>query len=571
MRGLLLAAYTCSVFCDELEGFCGDGVCRSPEFIESCPEDCGELLRNTRLIARDRLDPFFWRVVEGKRLVYGNSSEPNSITKIPDRTVLTQSGLSIIPSQIYQLSVDSMTPECLEVFVHTATEVLGSGPSSTFRAPENMADTFVTIRSICEAAFHAISVKPIPIADNKAFKYGAIHDSILGKPMAGVPPVECKQLCLQNSLCLAWEYCPGSEAEGCGGCYLLGRRPEVEAVEIKVGWSAAIERSVPLTSNQSPEMCRKFLLDQSSHEERFYEEKLQKYNDCGTILRSHSSFVPKQVFVGGAHYPTMLVANHRTPEPRYRTSPSDDSPIIPHFFAVPFHDTNIGNVIKSAGAMNIIQSYEMQSLVKPGDVYIDVGANLGSYVIPLAEQVGPSGMVIAFEPFRWLYQLMNANVALNGLMNVWSFQIALSDTPSRQSLLQPNLRFYSSPGGVRVADQLGGMSDEIQKQMYDHEWGLEAVDAWPLDDIIFADDFFTGKNKAPKVSLIKIDVEGMESHVIRGARRVIETFKPVVWSENVDFFEKGDTTFIKLMESMNYVCVKADNAPNDLICKDSRV
>merc|ERR1719253_737231 len=61
----------------------------------------------------------------------------------------------------------------------------------------------------------------------------------------------------------------------------------------------------------------------------------------------------------------------------------------PHHFVLPFFDVNIGNIIKLQGSMNHYQSYEMQSLLRPGDTVVDVGGNLGCYTIPLAEAVGP--------------------------------------------------------------------------------------------------------------------------------------------------------------------------------------
>ena len=70
------------------------------------------------------------------------------------------------------------------------------------------------------------------------------------------------------------------------------------------------------------------------------------------------------------------------------------------------------------------------------------------------------------------------------------------------------------------------------------------------------------------IRLIKIDVEGMESQVIIGAQRVIMHFKPIIWTENVDYFDKGDTSFLAIMDQLNYACGKAQNAPNDLICTD---
>jgi FkbM family methyltransferase len=312
------------------------------------------------------------------------------------------------------------------------------------------------------------------------------------------------------------------------------------------------------------EECRLYLLSQSAHEKDFYDTasgKLQRYVHCANVVRGDRT-VPKQIFMGGVHIPTILVANHRNPDPRLNGGTS----ILPHFYILPFYDTNIGNIMKHTSAMNIVQSYEMQSILRPGEVFVDVGANLGSYTLALAEHVGPNGIVIAFEPFRWLFQILNANIAANGLMNCWTYQIGLGEIASRESLLQPNLRFFSSPGGVRVESQLKNMSLETQKQMYDHEWGLESVDIWRLDDIVFEGSMFRSA-RAPQVDLIKIDVEGMEVPVIKGALKTLDQLKPVVWVESVGYFESGDLTLVNLLDSAGYVCWKSLSAGNDLICE----
>merc|ERR1719389_1478536 len=59
-----------------------------------------------------------------------------------------------------------------------------------------------------------------------------------------------------------------------------------------------------------------------------------------------------------------------------------------HAFVLPFYDTNIAHGIMQMGTMNPMQNYEMQAVLRPGDVVVDVGANLGSYTVPFAERVG---------------------------------------------------------------------------------------------------------------------------------------------------------------------------------------
>ena len=295
------------------------------------------------------------------------------------------------------------------------------------------------------------------------------------------------------------------------------------------------------------------MLRQSSHDHDFYNtSKVQKYIDCGNVMK-HDRLVPKQVFLTGRHIPILIVANHRTPDPRLNPTSGMSS-----FLALPFYDTNIGNIMKQTTAMNIVQSYEMQSTLLTGDVFIDIGANLGSYTVPIASHVGPLGTVIAFEPFRWLYQLLNANVAMNGLMNVWAYQVALSDVPQRLELLQPNLRNFASPGATRFNQT----TDVLGQQTYDQEWGTETVDAWRLDDVVFGD-----RGRKNGADLIKIDVEGMELAVMIGAVRTLTEFRPIVWVENVDWFERGDRAFLNWMESVGYVCWKSLSAGNDLVCE----
>eukprot|EP00435_Cladocopium_sp_Y103_P047675 s673_g14.t1 len=126
--------------------------------------------------------------------------------------------------------------------------------------------------------------------------------------------------------------------------------------------------------------------------------------NCGLIC--HAPEVSKDVFVGGQHHPTIVrlhshstaserqretslerfprsevVVNHR--EPHMQMPPSQQPPgpkrRISDVPLQPFQDI-------WCGSMNHLQSYQMQMLLRPGDVAIDVGANLGCYTVALAEE-----------------------------------------------------------------------------------------------------------------------------------------------------------------------------------------
>merc|ERR1719454_840363 len=165
------------------------------------------------------------------------------------------------------------------------------------------------------------------------------------------------------------------------------------------------------------------------------------------------------------------------------------------------------------GTMNLIQNYEMQALLRPGDVVIDAGANLGAYTVPFAERVGRRGKVLAFEPFRWLHQLTTANVALNGLSNVWTYNVALGEKKQRYLSRPPQLRFFSSPGGVKVnyaeEGNVGAQERDTNMnlllQMYDVEAEPEETLMVSLDELLITRGTDLQVPPIDNIRLIKID------------------------------------------------------------------
>jgi len=401
----------------------------------------------------------------------------------------------------------------------------------------------------------------------------------------------------------------------------LRNHPELIAVD---QWHAGVieERSlaknltvgqqVPLPSNVTMpttlEGCQEFLLSANGGQPDSNLD-LSIYNQCGEMLRQTEA--AKNITVIGQHWPTSLVLNFRDPAisvpaeieeqwqgtgnavkeaayyepggPGSVTSElhaSSNTAVLSktrnHAFVLPFYDTNIAHGMVQMGTMNVMQNYEMQVILRPGDVVLDVGSNLGCYSVPFGERVGRQGKVLAFEPFRWLYQLTTANVALNGLSNVYTYNVALGREKKSFYSRPPQLRFFSSPGGVKVNYAVEGESTGAQDkdrdlnqavQMYDFETDMEQTLMISLDQLL------TGETdlKVPPIDsirLIKIDVEGMESDVVLGAQRAIYHYRPIIWSENVDYFEKGDTKFISIMDQLEYVCAKVQSAPTDVLCTD---
>lgn len=454
---------------------------------------------------------------------------------------------------------------------------------------------------------------------HKAFHYADIAAYLLEKPSDRTPDV-CRELCIANATCAAWEVC-APLGDGCDGCYMVKRAPK--RLTERDGWHAEVlegreelgwDGNASDPFNMTLENCHKFITEANGADQGtpFHEPAImQRYTSCGILLRDSEE--ARRVAIVGQHWPTIVLTNFwdppvgltqemeqamlstsgrqvRTPRgqnfdqgitaslhAQIGTTVWEDhlklKPQGPHAFLLPFYDTNIGHWMKQHGSMNPLQSYEMQSLLAPGDVVVDVGANLGCYTIPFAERVGVTGKVLAFEPFRWLQQVTAGNVAMNGLANVWVVPVGLGAVRDRVEARPPQLKFFSSPGGMKLKGQQDKLKTDEALQLYDWDSGPEFINVVPLDDILFQTDYAThllGVPAVDDVRLIKIDVEGMEKEVIAGAKETVRRYKPIIWTENVAYFEsKGqDVSFLQLMDELEYTCAKAQNAPNDVVCMD---
>lgn len=169
------------------------------------------------------------------------------------------------------------------------------------------------------------------------------------------------------------------------------------------------------------------------------------------------------------------------------------------------NDQYVGRSFDEYGEFSEGEVDLFRKIVRAGDVVIDVGANIGAHTIFFANATAPGGAVIAFEPQRMVYQTLCANIALNSLMNVFAERMAVGDTPG--SLLVPDL-------DPRVPLNFGGLS--IEGNTSGVPVPVVTLDATPLRG----------------VRLIKVDVEGMEAAVLRGARQTIARLKPILFVEN---------------------------------------
>jgi len=133
---------------------------------------------------------------------------------------------------------------------------------------------------------------------------------------------------------------------------------------------------------------------------------------------------------------------------------------------------------------------------------VDVGANIGKYSLLFSENRGAE--VISFEPIKSNYKALLRNIEKNHIKNIKGFNFGCYD--------------YN----IKIEANLDKYNDGAHSIFYNVGLKKELIEVKKLDDII-KDDF--------KPNFIKIDVEGVELNVLKGAINIIRKHKPVIFIE----------------------------------------
>jgi FkbM family methyltransferase len=147
--------------------------------------------------------------------------------------------------------------------------------------------------------------------------------------------------------------------------------------------------------------------------------------------------------------------------------------------------------------------------VRPGDSTIDIGANVGYHALHMARLAGPGGAVHAFEPLPYLAEALTRSIAENGFSNIRLHRTALDDRNGTALLRH-----------APVTANFGGA----------HLTQASAVPAAHADELVATGRF---DDLLPDVrpSFVKIDVEGAEPRVLRGAAAMLAAARPLVLCE----------------------------------------
>jgi FkbM family methyltransferase len=160
-------------------------------------------------------------------------------------------------------------------------------------------------------------------------------------------------------------------------------------------------------------------------------------------------------------------------------------------------DAIVSRVIARDGIWEPLETKVFRSHVGPGDVVVDVGANLGYYTLLAARLVGAEGHVYAFEPDPESFALLERNVELNGYENVTAVPLALGKAPGKLPLYlnaknRGDHRVYDPTGERRSVEV-----DVVTLDAYREDHGVERVD------------------------FLKIDTQGAECLILAGAEKTL--------------------------------------------------
>ena len=202
------------------------------------------------------------------------------------------------------------------------------------------------------------------------------------------------------------------------------------------------------------------------------------------------------------------------------------------------HPDIVSNHVRTGGYEKELQDLSAELLAGHTDgIVLDIGANLGSYVVPLAKAL-PHFQFEVFEPQRIIYYQLCANIFLNRLSNVHAHQFGLSNTQMVQSYVMPDYNKETNIGAFSIDFDTRFKDYEVTTEGF-----TERMRIIPLDMMQYE-----------KVRLIKIDVEGHELAVLHGAQHTLREndYPPIIFEAWTWKFPEKRKAVFEYLEGLGY-------------------
>lgn len=177
-----------------------------------------------------------------------------------------------------------------------------------------------------------------------------------------------------------------------------------------------------------------------------------------------------------------------------------------------------------------------------GDTFLDIGAAFGVISLPLAEVVGNTGKIYAFEPAKRTRYILEQIIQLNALSNIEVVSVAISDAEGSAEFVE-----YDNDNTLSWASDTSTLASDIKPIHQNYS-------TYPIE-IITIDHFVEVNHIKPDA--IKIDIEGFEQYALEGARNCLQAYHPVLCidiHQDIKTKESALLTVQPFLTNLGYKC-----------------
>ena len=195
-------------------------------------------------------------------------------------------------------------------------------------------------------------------------------------------------------------------------------------------------------------------------------------------------------------------------------------------------DQYVGRSLSQYGEYSQLEAELFGQICIPGSSVIEIGANIGAMTLVLSRAVGRKGRVYAYEASNSIFLQLCATLALNSINNTEVFRAIVSDQPGQLSIAEPNMN----------ATAVQNFSSFGERYWNNLPEGMVGIDT----PVLTIDQSL----RLYSVRLIKVDAEGMENKILKGASETIRQFRPFLHMAN-NSVEKSPE-LIESLRSLDY-------------------
>lgn len=193
--------------------------------------------------------------------------------------------------------------------------------------------------------------------------------------------------------------------------------------------------------------------------------------------------------------------------------------------------------------------------LKKNDIVVDIGANTGYYTLRLSSRIGENGKIIAIEPDPETFDVLKENCKLNNISNVDTYNIAISDSNGEMIFRQSMSHSGTSSLYINSNKKL-----EVNEMV---------VKTTTLDELF--------DNKFKEITWVKIDVEGAELAVLRGASNTLGKIKNIIIEVHEHILKENNENseeIVKILKEHGFKITLLNefwdkvNSPNQILKSD---